>query len=135
MKLKTFNQSNLPVVAKGKPTIRLSLPSGLITISPVAGEILGLTKNSHVEFCQNEDTPSDWYLHVTNAPPGFPLRQKNAGAGYCFNCTSIVKRFFGEIKFEGKSCSFTISRTPENVSEEKYWYIVTKNPINAKLSK
>lgn len=71
MKLKTFNQSNLPVVAKGKPTIRLSLPSGLITISPVAGEILGLTKNSHVEFCQNEDTPSDWYLHVTNAPPDF----------------------------------------------------------------
>ena len=71
MKLRKFNQSNLPVVSKGKPTIRLSLSSGLISISPVAGEILGLTKKSHVEFCQNEETPSDWYLHITNAPRDF----------------------------------------------------------------
>lgn len=68
MKLKTFNQKNLPVAPKGKPVVRLSLPSGLITFSPKAGEILNLTQHSHVELCQNEDVPSDWYLHVTNAP-------------------------------------------------------------------
>lgn len=135
MKLKIFNQNNLPVIAKGKPTIRLSLPSGLVTISPAAGEVLGLTDRSHVELCQNEEAPYDWYIHVIKSPPGFPLRRKAPGSGFCFNCTSIVKRFFGEINFQGSACSFLVSKTPENVSGEKYWYIITKNPINAKISK
>lgn len=132
MKLKTFNQNNLPVAPKGKPVIRLSLPSGLITFSPKAGEILNLTQHSHVELCQNEDVPSDWYLHVTNAPPGFPIRRKDAKTGYNFNCTSVVRKFFGEIKFEGKACSYPISQTPEVVNGEKYFYILIKNPINEK---
>ncbi len=102
MKLKTFNQSNLPVVAKGKPTIRLSLPSGLITISPVAGEILGLTKNSHVEFCQNEDTPSDWYLHVTNAPPRISSPAKERRCRLLLQLYLDCKEVFRRNKIRGE---------------------------------
>ena len=65
MKLKTFNQSNLPIVSRGKPTIRFSKSAGLVSISQQAATNLGLTKGMRIELCQNEDVPTDWYIHVT----------------------------------------------------------------------
>lgn len=132
MKLKAFNQDNQPVVIKGKPYIRLSLSSGLAVISQSAGKIIGLTEDSGIELCQNQDVPTDWYLHVTKSPPGFPVRRKDQKSPYCFNNTSVIKKLFGELKFEGKSCSFPVSGTPEIVDGEEYFFIISRQPFNIK---
>lgn len=131
MKLKTFNQSNLPTNPVGKPTIRFSMPSGLVTFSGIAGVNLGLTKETRVELCQNEDVPEDWYVHLTEDESGFALRNRDNDKNFTFNAVAMVKKVLTSVGVE-KAASFIISNNPEEISGEKYYYIITKNPIGSR---
>lgn len=131
MKLKAFNQSNLPVMPTGKPTIRFSKSAGLITFSKQAGINLKFTDDTRVELCQNEDVPTDWYVHITTSKSGFAMRRKDDSSSYTFNATPLVRKVLETVKIE-KAASFIISGEPEVIDGEKYYYIITGNPIAVK---
>ena len=131
MKLKAFNQLNSSTVRIGKPTIRFSKSAGLITFSRQAAMDMGLEDGTRIELCQNEDAPTDWYIHVTDNESGFELRNEKDTGRRAFNCTAIVKRVLGSLNID-TGASFVISKEPEVIDGEKYYFIITRNPIAGK---
>lgn len=115
----------------GKPTIRFSKSAGLITFSKQAGINLGLTDKTRVELCQNEEEPTDWYIHITTSQSAFELRRKDDAVNYTFNATPLVRKVLETLKIE-HAASFIISGEPHIIGSEKYFYIITGNPIGAK---
>ncbi len=76
MKLKIFDQSNLPVINVGKPSIHLN-KTGAFTINQVAAGLLGIKSGACVKLAQDESTPGDWYIFLAPGSDGFPVRAKS----------------------------------------------------------
>lgn len=131
MKLKAFNQENIPVIRTGKPTIRFFATAGLISISKAAALLMNLKEGSLIELCQNEDEPTDWYIHKTEEQSGFTLRGKTSSFCLTFNSTPLVVKVLSTLNIE-KGASFLISKKPVIIDSEEYWYMITGNPMNVK---
>ncbi|HEY5591548.1 MAG TPA: hypothetical protein VIK55_11085 [Paludibacter sp.] len=135
MKLKEFNTSNSKMALPGEPTLRINSKAGLLGFSKAASVILGLTDQTKIIFVQDEDNPTDWYIKITSEENGFSLRRKENTSEFAFNNTPIAKLILESIKTDRlklafKACGFKICKTPVEIENEKYWLIITADPLN-----
>lgn len=90
MKLKVYNQQNSKNSITGKPTVRIHRPSGIMSFSKAACQLIGVASGDKIVIVQDEDEPADFFIHKTNHPDGFTLRAKADNAGASFNCSKIA---------------------------------------------
>lgn len=68
---------------------------------------------------------------ISTLPPpsdGFMLRKKDDTSNFTFNAVAMVRTVLDSLGIE-KGASFIISNNPEEINGEKFYYIITKNPI------
>jgi hypothetical protein len=103
---------------KGHSTISFN-KKGLISISKVASQKIGITNGDPVSLAFDEKKDSDWYLvfHKRNSEEGLPCRVKSNGS-VTLNCTSFTASFFETLKIEGDSISVPLSTEGRDLPEE-----------------
>lgn len=83
MKVITYNCKNAGHVKpekKGKPAIITMMISGAIRLNKPLAEILSLRNGAGIEFHQDEQYPSDWYISVSASPLAFKVKMLRNGA-------------------------------------------------------
>lgn len=83
MKVITYNCENAGHVKpekKGKPAIITMMISGAIRLNKPLAEILSLRNGAGIEFHQDEQYPSDWYISVSASPLAFKVKMLRNGA-------------------------------------------------------
>jgi hypothetical protein len=99
MKKKVFNKKNT-VGLRGGALISIN-PNGYITLSPELVERLSLNKKDvGVEFIQDEDRPTDWYLNVSRGPDAIKLRMHANGGGK-LQSSFLAREMLRSMKLEG----------------------------------
>lgn len=87
MKLKKFIPTTL---RQGKPSIRINGKAGLMAFSKSAGEKLDLKDQESVDFFQDEENPTDWYV-AKQKKGSCILREKDKNGSFNLNNTSIAR--------------------------------------------
>lgn len=133
MKLKTFNQANLPKADRCSTKLYINSKTGLFHFNRSASEKLGLTSGDTVEFHQDEDEPSDWY--ISKSKSGFLIRNKAKGddatSGTMFNNSALANLIFSTIDAPALMGSCLIGAEPQKEGNVEYWPIITAS-IKAK---
>jgi hypothetical protein len=138
MKFKEFNSSNSTMLAPGEATIRINSKAGILSFSKEASRILQFNSTTKVVMLQDEDLPSDWYVKITEAENGFPLRKKDEKTEYCFNSTPLCKAVLASLKTDKttpvyKAAGFKISKQSVEFEGETYWPIITIHPLTPRV--
>lgn len=138
MKFKEFNSSNSTMLAPGEATIRINSKAGILSFSKEASKMLQFNSTTKVVMLQDEDIPTDWYVKITKAENGFPLRKKDEKIEYCFNSTPLAKAILASLKTDKdtpvyKAAGFKISKMAVEFKGEAYWPIITVNPLTPRV--
>lgn len=112
MKIKVFNSTNTKSerISRGEPAIAFD-KKGMFRINKPACEMLKLKGGGQIEFLQDEEKPTSWYI-TTPKKDGFVVKElKNLTPGVAFNnsklSAEILKCFNGQL--EGKtSCKMKL---------------------------
>lgn len=132
MKLKTFDRSNSYGARSSEPTISL-MKNGAISFSRGATKMIGLEVAGKVQFHQDEESPSDWYISKSDDVDGFDIRGKSENKNPYFMIASsfIVNKIKAQIGLDSVDTpiKMKILRKPTEVDGVVYWCIVTKAPI------
>ena len=104
MKLKVFNPETAPVSSARttRPIIHMNGKSGTIVFNKLAVEKLKLKAGNQVQFHQDEETPTDWYLEKVKSG-GFDLRDKKGSGLLFFNSVATVRALFASVEFAKSS--------------------------------
>lgn len=104
MKLKTYNITNTAPQRKAGAYIHMNSKTGLIFLTVGFVGKCDITAKSLVQFVQNEEDETEWYLEVVDKN-GFALKRgnekKTKGLHLCNS--SIVRSIFKSVGFEGNS--------------------------------
>jgi len=130
MKLKVYSAENSMNVITGKAMIRINRKAGLFTFSKAAKEMIDLKLNDKVLIAQDEENPTDFYIHETASPSGFPLRAKTDDYGLSFNCSKLANTILPRADI--KAVSYLVS-AGHNIDGLIYHPIITVNPLNEKI--
>lgn len=88
--MKIFNHQTSPQRAgTSRPGIGVYTTNGSIGINAAAIKILNLKKGDAIQFAQDEEDPTLWYLSVS--PVGYRLNMKKGGESM-FICSKTVSR-------------------------------------------
>jgi hypothetical protein len=99
MKKKIFNRRNA-VGLRGGAVLAIN-PNGYISFSRDLTERLGLNKkDAGVEFIQDEDRPTDWYVNVSRGPDAIKIRLGEDGGGK-IQSTFLAREMLRSMKLEG----------------------------------
>jgi hypothetical protein len=104
--------------------------SGSITISTAAEKLIGLKAKDHIDLFQDEEEPSDWYLHKSKEGC-LTLRHPNGnpdhGGGLATNASSICYKFRVSLGLEDytENLRCLISRTPVTENKMELWPLLT----------
>ena len=131
MKLKTFSPENLPNSRSLKPVIGLNQKSGTLRFNSAFVEKLGLKPDSMVQYHQDEDEPSDWYIEIVKKD-GFILREKSGqtgAGGLVMQSTALVRKIFDSISFIGLAGNISAGEQVQ-VAGKKLWPLITIALVN-----
>lgn len=127
MKLKTFNEDNLPKVDRSSPKVYLNSKTGIIHFNRAASARIGFVAGDGVEFHQDEEEPSDWY--VTKSKVGFKLRNKGKedddSLGVTFNSSSLARLIIESVTDKVQMGSCGVAAEPNKVGKVEYWPLIT----------
>lgn len=114
MSFKVYNpKTTVSAPRKREAFISVSGKSGMISISIAAGEKMGLSLSSCVEFLQDETKPKDWYLRLHEN--GFLLRQlKGREKIFCLQHSVIARDILASIKVEKNTVRMFLGDADEN---------------------
>jgi hypothetical protein len=134
MKLKQFNQSNLQMLPRAtEATVRISASAGLISFSIRAIAEMKLSSEDKLNFIQDEESPTDWYVEKTKDRNGIPVRTRDNRVE--FNNSRLAILILASVKSkmpfgkEVKSAGFRIKTKPVEVEGRELYLILTSNPI------
>lgn len=133
MKLKSFNQENLPTSSKSKPGIYINSKAGMFHISATAAEKLGLKDGDSIELHQDEENERDWYL--SKSKKGFALRNKKKDSdefGLIFNNVSLAKLIFESLGYQAQTGRCLFGAEPTVIKSVAYWPVITANLFKSK---
>lgn len=133
MKLKFFTPDNLPVSTKGKPAIYINAKVGMLHISSIAADKIGLKEGDFIELSQDEESLSDWYLSKSKS--GFALRNKKKGSseqGLIFNNVALAKMIFESVEYNSNSGRCLFGAEPVKVKSVEFWPIITASLLTEK---
>jgi hypothetical protein len=103
MALKSYNPSNVPSHSKKTaPMVTLNRKAGTITFNAEAQRTLSLDDKSMVEFYQDENEPSDWFVAKVKKN-GFGFRRSNDKNYLIFNSSYLVKTIFDSCLYDGNN--------------------------------
>jgi hypothetical protein len=131
MKLIRHNKENCASVRSGMSTIRIN-ESGLLSFSWTLYQHLNPEEKDeiYVEFLQDEESPEDWYIALSDEQRGFKLRGKKSSKTSMFNCSSLTKRMLEHVKQPGDAAAsykLRVIEEPKQLSDGlKGWLIITK---------
>lgn len=123
MKLIIFNQTNSKSQKSGEPSIGFGR-NGQVRLNKFAVALLDAKAEMKLEIAQDEDTPEDWYIKVSESGDGFILREKIEGE-LVFNSSTVTKRFLKTFDSLHKGLTVEIAKKPS----EGGWYAI----LTAKL--
>lgn len=128
MKLKTFDRSNSYGARSSEPTISL-MKNGAISFSSGATKMIGLEVAGKVQFHQDEESPSDWYISKSDDVDAFDIRGKSEKKNPYFMI--IVNKIKSQIGLDAVDVPIRLKilRQPTEIEGISYWCIVTKAPI------
>lgn len=127
MKLKSFNQANAKQHRAGVPSVRLNAKSGTITFSSAFSDATGIKAGCHIEISQDEERPTDWYVHLSPNPDAFVVRQKDkVYSPITIQSTTLVRGVFTSLNESEESVSYRMSIIPLEVDGMKLYAIITK---------
>jgi hypothetical protein len=132
MKLKTFSPENLPSARNLKPAIGLNHKSGTLRFNSAFVEKLGIKPDCLVQYHQDEEEPSDWYIEIVKKD-GFVLREKSGqtgAGGLVMQSTALVRRIFDSIAYTGLAGNISAG-DPVQHSGKKLWPLITVALVNA----
>ncbi|HBL74273.1 MAG: hypothetical protein A2W90_18135 [Bacteroidetes bacterium GWF2_42_66] len=135
MNLKEYNAANSQVIRHGAVSIRVNAKTGVISLSSATVKILGLEAGNGIAIINDEDSPKDWYIHVSASPDAFKLRTFKGKSKYGFlfcNSTVVVRKMLESVGITHYSAAFTISQTPVEIQGLQYWLIITSKPLATK---
>lgn len=116
MKFKTFNTTNVINAREQKPSIGINSKVGLFNFNKAACESIGLKDGDQVQFHQNEDDETEWFLEKVKKD-GFILREKtNVTSGLLFNSTALARKIFDSVTYTGVGGKVIVG---ENVTVDK----------------
>jgi len=95
MKLKKYNRRNVLGRLSAYPTLAVS-KSGIIRVNSRAMVCFGLTVGSKINIVNDQESPRDWYVELTDEPDGLVLRKSNSAlacnsATIAFEMKNIIK--------------------------------------------
>lgn len=128
MNLKKYNETTIAKIGRGKPSISFSINNGVISISRAAATLMNLKKGDRIEFFQNEKEPEDWYIRVSTGEHGFIVHDGKCG-NLMFRNKKMAYIVLSSLKLT-RTSRFIISAEPEDIAGEKYYFILTRNPLN-----
>lgn len=131
MKLKVYNAENSATIRRNKPAIRLNIKSGVISFSSGSIRLMGLKPGTGVVIANDEDSPRDWFIHITPDPQAYKIKCSNSKRGVLFfNSTILVREIFRTIGISGaNSAGFLISGEPVITQGLQYWLLITAKPF------
>lgn len=135
MKLKIYNAENSAIYRQNVPVVRLNVKSGLLAFSAAAVEKMNLSPGKGIVIANDEESPRDWFIHITPDPAAYKLRTAGGKSkrGFLFcNSTAIVRSVFSSLKIESTSIGFMISQQPIIEQGLEYWLIITAKPFGKK---
>lgn len=133
MKLKSFNSTNMRGATAGESSISFSR-QGIINISQMAVDAIGLKIGDVISLEQDEENPQDWYLMKN--PEGFKVRQYKGSNGLCFNAAALAKSFLDLNDYTNThSASFRLITEPVEIDGGgvKLYPVITTKPLREKV--
>jgi hypothetical protein len=134
MKLKRYNRQNSLSKKEGISSIRIA-ESGMISISATLYSKLnpGHKSDIYLEFLQDEESPEDWYIVLSDEKIGFRVRNKSEQKSFMFNSASLCRKLITQVQPPSSTDTRFTLRVKEDPIEiegiKKAWLIITK-PLN-----
>jgi len=122
MKLKTFNTANTITRRGVNPRVRVN-DKGTFYVNAGALNRMKLKTGDRIQFHQDEERGSDWYLEKTDDQAGFVLRAAASGSSLIFSNQDIRNRIVESVNPQ-LTGSFDLMIGIEPV-EGKYWPLIT----------
>jgi hypothetical protein len=96
MKLKVFNKLNAFGEKEKAPSVCMNPTSRSISFNREAIDKLSISDGVLINFIQDEERSSDWYIQVTKDPNGFTVSNKNSVVAVFSK--SVVAAIFESVK-------------------------------------
>ena len=124
MALKTYNTLNVrrnrqPLA----PCIMLYRKQGILMFNATAQELMKIKAGDHVQFHQDEDDPSDWYVQKTKGKEGFKLRLTSRNNYLALNSSFMVQTIYDSVGFTGINGKVLIGEKADGHAD--MWTMVT----------
>lgn len=129
MKLKIYTPENLPSNGGGnmrnqKPSILFNQKPGGTSFNGALVEMLKLKHGDCVQICQDEDSPKDWYILLSES--GFVLNKPKDGGKYLFfNSIPLGRKVLESLKVENQSARMIVVNEPVEIDNLTYYPIIT----------
>jgi hypothetical protein len=124
MGLKTYNTLNVrrnrqPMT----PCLMLYRKQGIIMFNSTAQELMKLKAGDHVQFHQDEDEPSEWYVQKTKGKEGFRLRLTSRNNYLALNSSFMVQTIYDSVNYTGINGKIIIGDKIQDYGD--MWTLVT----------
>jgi hypothetical protein len=124
MGLKTYNTLNVrrnrqPMT----PCLMLYRKQGIIMFNSTAQELMKLKAGDHVQFNQDEDEPSEWYVQKTKGKEGFRLRLTSRNNYLALNSSFMVQTIYDSVNYTGINGKIIIGDKIQDYGD--MWTLVT----------
>lgn len=128
MELQIYTTEDFPAMSRqGSPTIRFNAKSGVITISGLAAERIGLSPEDRVLIANDKGKPKDWYLAKSPQSNAFKIRKAKSGSAVTFNNTGLCKKLLGSLGTKQLSVCFPVGAESLTTGmSANTWSILTK---------
>jgi len=121
MELTMYNETTIRDYGSGLAKVRISL-HGKITFNHRAVQVLGLELGNKINFVQDKNMQSDWYIEKTTSINGFELK-KSSTHGIGIYSMTLARIFLNSVTDDiTKSCSFVVSPIK---TDGQYYAILT----------
>jgi hypothetical protein len=129
MKKKIFNKTTIVTGPRSAHGCSVSInPNGNFSFSAELSATLQLTKTG-VEFIQDEDRPTDWYLELSTAESSLPLRDDKGGVK--LQCAFLAKEILKSLGLDSAH-RFQVATEPV---EGNMFAILTKSATPTRSKK
>ena len=130
MKLSTFNTTNAQRYTRTEPFVSF-MKTGLILLNKPAALLLGVEPGDQVQFLQDTENPTDWYIEKVNED-GFTLR-RNAAGGLILNSLPIKKIMFESVGYDAAQGKVTIGEQVQMGKRILYTLVTAKLKANTAI--
>ncbi len=122
-----FNALNVRKRVAHDPRLHID-KRGTFSFNKVACENMGLKIGDYLEFIQDKDNPSDWYIVKSEKGKGIQLNKSTSGQLKLSSMhLSIIIRRSIEWHDRETSLHFLVAYEPVTIDDEEMWAIITSS--------